>query len=494
MLDTKKDLLAFRDELAASIGSCFSTYNECKLTSKNKKSTQKYAKLNNIIYLDEKFYISGEILTDDLLLFDERYISEEHNRIIKPIIWGFETKISLDSLWHASNGLTIKMKEYLEKDLKVSFSNYKNLKSQLEALNKEDGLNERIFEPLYNNLIYINFQSAGGYYSLVYFSASPFVQEKKYIKFLDGYKNYDNNNFDNLYEKLSELEGSDVSEKLKSFTPYKLNEYNVGQGNFSELLSTGNYPDIIVFDPGFTYLDDHNNFWGAKKELERLRAECYFISHFDLDHILGTIYLQNSQFSKRILWVSPDPISKYTSCYAKRLIKFLHENAKFRIIKKISNDVFDFNKKIKIYKGTGSPSDINNTGIMISASGTHKTALLPGDCLYQKWSSKVVSSHEYDYLIAPHHGCKINKTDTISIKANRNAKVIVPVGKKQKNYHHPNLCHLEKLDSIGFEEIYLTTDLNTPINISSVTTGKHGEINLNKFPDKSPKDCISLNL
>ena len=500
MAETQTNLLALREEIAASIGSYFSKYDGPKSAGKknNNPEQQKYAKINNIAYHNEYFYISGELLTDDLIKFDKRYFSDEHKGIIKPIIWGFETRISIDSLWHASNGLTKKMKESIENGLKVSFSNYAGLKNSLERFKsgRENEFNDRIFDEIYINLINVSFTKWGGYRSLVYFSASPFVQDIKYINFLSQYQKYDDKEYEDIYSRLCTLKMSDISDNLKAFTPHELIEYNVGQGNFSELISiNGSKTNKIVFDPGFTYLDDHDNFPDAKKELKRLEAECYFISHFDLDHILGVIYLQDSQFCKNVLWISSDPIPKYTKLSAKRLIKFLHENAEFRIIKRLPNkNVFDFNNNIKIYKGTSTPSDINGTGIMISVSGANKNALLPGDCLYKYWDDIVVSSASYDYLIAPHHGCK---TKWVRISTNQGSTVIVPVGKKQKkDYHHPNYDHLEELSSIGFSDIYITVDLRKTIDLKNYIpkSKTYREISLTSFPDKSPKGYIPLSL
>ena len=107
---------------------------------------------------------------------------------------------------------------------------------------------------------------------------------------------------------------------------------------------------------------------------------------------------------------------------------------------------------------------------------------------------------QYDYLIVPHHGCKIDNTSRIAIKGNINAKVIVPVGKKQKEYHHPDYNHIKKLDSNGFKTIYLTVDLRNSINIKNVNTINYGKnnndicINLKNYPDLSPQDHLDFSL
>ncbi|WP_295088824.1 hypothetical protein [Ruminococcus sp.] len=504
-MDNTETLSGLREELVLEIHTLLENFEHIDENSESYKPI--YAKINQIEFRNNKFYLSGDLLTDKLIKFDSQYFNDnEFHQGIKPVYFGFETTISLESVWHRANQVT----KFIFKNLsetEVDFSNYYELIDKLDELQEFNEL-ENVFSTkkynLFNTLFSIKYDKHY-YRASIFFSASPFQLYEKGIRF-DQIK--DNSYLVHAhYSRIKELQNTDISNTLLHFRPSILREYNVGQGNFSELIDDHNQK--IVFDAGFTYLDKHDNFSGARQELQDLEAECYFISHFDLDHILGTIYLKDSEFLKNKLWIIPKPNIANTSPNADRLIWYLYNNAKLRMIEDSTHsNIFVFNPSISIYKGKAKTTRqehsslyANCSGIMISAKGNNKTALLPGDCLYNYWSSQILNSSgslKYDCLIVPHHGCKIKQLANIKIIGNQNATAIVPVGKKQNDYHHPDYNHIKELDNNGFSTIYLTVDLRNSININAVKPVKYGKsdecITLKYYPDKSPQDYLNFSL
>lgn len=468
-----------------------------------------YAQITQIEFHDGRFYISGDLFTNSLKDFDSAYFNDNYEvHDIKPIILGFETRISLRSVSNKCNPVTELINTILvESEHNITFNKYDNREATkaLITIQNNNELEELLSTPernLFNTIFTIKYQDIFHYNATFFCSASPFKLYYKKIIF-ESIK-VDMSVCDASLSRLQELRNTDITDDLLNFKPCILREYNVGQGNFSELIDE-NKNKKIVFDPGMTYLDDHDNFLGSRKELETLNAECFFISHFDLDHILGIIYLNDFQFTKDKLWIIPKPEKINVSQNAKRLIWYLHNTSKLRYIED-SNlaNVFHFNTNITIYKGTapfkGKKDSVytNCSGIMISVNGITKSALLTGDCLYNYWSSKILGpsgSIKYDYLIVPHHGCNIKQLASIKILGNQDATAIVPVGIKQKHYHHPNFDHIDRVSKNGFKKIYFTVDLRSMIILSSVNIDlKNNSIILNSAINKSPKDYIELQL
>lgn len=501
-MNSTKRLLNLREELVSEIKTLLEDFEHIDEHSERYKPI--YAKINHIEFRDNKFYLSGDLLTDKLIEFDYQYFNaNEFHKGIKPIYFGFETTISLDSVWHKANPVTKIIYNYLVEN-KNNFSDYYRLIEKLDNY-QDSGSLEPLFsakdDNLFNTLFSIKYDKKY-YKAMIYFSASPFKKYEKGIKF-DKIKD-DSHIARAHYSRIKELQNTDISNNLLQFQPSILREYNVGQGNFSELIDNNNQK--IVFDPGMTYFDDPHNFNGAILELSNLDAECYFISHFDLDHILGTIYLQDSQFLNNKLWIVPKPTVANTTPNADRLIWYLYNNAKIRMIEDSSiSNIFVFNNSINIYKGKATTKSkehnsryANGSGIMISAKGNNKIALLPGDCLYNYWSTEVLTpsgkvpavNQSYDYLVVPHHGCKIRNISQITIKGNPDAEAIVPVGKEQRNYHHPNLDHIKQLFNNGFNSVYLTIALFLNVSQANINNliDANDEFDFSGFNNKSLQD------
>lgn len=426
---------------------------------------------------EQRFYVSGDLLTDKLEEYDELFFGIERtdstnaNAIhLRPIYFGFEAEypyiafnekyrerilgnymnkartlgiepFSLDILIKLYNDF-----KYREKEAEsiYDFIHYclilsKSFKGTIDEQNMfcEDLLAYCCFEVGFDNSIKhpVN----------VFFAASPFMITRKCISFINRREKYKKEYFSKILPQMKQynvISPLNISNVLPNFQPRELKEYNVGQGNFSEV-SDGN-DQIIVFDVGFTTLEQHTGYSCAMKELQRVNAQCYIISHFDLDHIIGSIYLADTQFEKSKLWIIPLPEQKGISLSAQRLIYYLHLNACLRVVDfgKNNNSVFLFNNSIKIYQGTG--SDKNNSGILIYVQGKSNTALLTGDCSYKYFSQSVPT--KCDYLVVPHHGEKVN---AIPVKASStDAVAIIPVG--NNNYGHPNCCHVCLLQRNGF--------------------------------------------
>ncbi len=528
-----KYLVKLRNDLSNEIKTTFGITREHtdeKSSEIKNEPVEIYAKINNIEFRKDKdiidengkkkygkyrFHISGDLLTDTLIKFDNEYFDDnaifnQYKSSLRPVFFGFETSISIDTMIDHKNTVTkllyyelkeagIELPEEKSKFNKNNGYNRKEIIKEIENFFYDDQTNVdsefflNISEgSLYKSIFKIRLAKDPYHRSTVYFSASPFIFSNKRIIF--------NNNtpveyIPNKLSYVSSLDQTDITSKLKAFVPKELREYNVGQGNFSELIDINNKK--IVYDVGMTYLDDHNNFCGACTELKKLDAECYFISHFDLDHILGSVYLADNQFEKDKLWIIPEPQIHQYSNSALRLIQYLNKTTCLRMITDSNkNNDFVFNSNITIYKGTAktnsvkkSSTYINGSGIMISAKGNNKVALLTGDCLYKYWSNKICNNQKYDYLIVPHHGCEVD-CNSINIQGNNNAIAVVPVGVQQNNYRHPNKDHMDKLfdKKINFNNIYLTADLTKKHSKNNI------DIDMNNYPTKSKIVYIPLQL
>lgn len=408
--------------------------------------------------IEYSYCLKSRILREQCKDEESKMLSEIINRHRDPKLYG-----NLINWYRVTLNKNISSEE---KDSPKNFGYVWRIIKIKHAIKIETNIEQKLdqmTDELYNNLLLISLSDRrDGYRSRIYFSASPFRQNITYIKFVCQTDNH----VPLTLPTLSELNSNDVTSILNSIEPQILNVYNVGQGNFTELIDNKGFQRKIVFDPGITCTKSHNPYDLAIKEYGQLNADCFFISHFDTDHFLGIIYLKDDQFQSNKLWIAPDPTSiKKLSTSARRIIWFLHNNAKFRIIKD-STSYYTFNKKIKVFRGTADPKSvtdngkyINGSGIMISVEGKRKTALLTGDCLYEYWNKDV--PEECDYLVVPHHGCKVDAVK-IEGKQTDRSEAIISVG-NGNSYGHPNSQHIKKLLDKGFNSVLLTKNITLKV-------------------------------
>lgn len=138
-----------------------------------------------------------------------------------------------------------------------------------------------------------------------------------------------------------------IDEVIKSSIPQHVKIFNEGQAN--NICIELNNEKYILFDVGLTKSNIERNqseIKAAIKEYSKIKTGMVVLSHWDIDHILGVAYADNSIYDA--LWVVPDLWGlmkykykrkgvlkfKYISDSTKRLLKYLDykNNKKLLII------------------------------------------------------------------------------------------------------------------------------------------------------------------
>lgn len=228
-----------------------------------------------------------------------------------------------------------------------------------------------------------------------------------------------------------------VTYRMPNLSPQIIKAYNVGQGNFTEIIM--NNSESVLFDIGFTKLSHLEDILiDVSQMIYNLNPELVIISHFDIDHIMGSIYLNGNVFSKE--WVIPKERNYSTS--AKRLIScVLALNGSINVI--TNHTIINNTSQFKLHKGRG--SDSNNGGLILSIHKNDKRILLPGDVDYFYLPVVLQDSH-VDFIIVPHHGARIKKD--IPFMAKTNGRALISYGKN--TYGHPNANHIDELEKSNF--------------------------------------------
>lgn len=270
----------------------------------------------------------------------------------------------------------------------------------------------------------------------------------------------------------------DSIDSLKlSFEPQNAIIYNVGQGSNVSIELNGK--KHIFFDIGLTKSGLERNQSETKsaiKEYNKIKPEMVILSHWDMDHILGVAYANNSIYDA--VWIVPDLWGlmkytyrrkgvlkfKYVSDSAKRLLKYLdfkNGGKLFIIDESWTNDCIYSSKNEKMCIWTGrrhnaygingakepyNINEANNFGLIMSFRNK-KNLLLPGDCEYSIIPSDIWKE-EYEYLVASHHCSKMSKIPLV--KSASNKKAILSYG-VANTYGHPNKQHIRELSNIGYE-------------------------------------------
>ena len=170
----------------------------------------------------------------------------------------------------------------------------------------------------------------------------------------------------------------------------------------------------IMYDVGITRDEQDRNslqVQSALGEIARLQAEAVFLSHWDLDHILGVCY--NPSFLMQKLWIAPDFEKLYDKIplAVQRLCNYLLVEGKSTVClidtqSKTKNYFTSRDDKISIYLGTPRAAyginRANNGGLLLRIEN-QKSILLPGDCENTLFSN-FAAQRELDYVVIPHHG------------------------------------------------------------------------------------------
>ena len=279
---------------------------------------------------------------------------------------------------------------------------------------------------------------------------------------------YANNNLD----KINDVYIRDFCDKLDPSRLFSSIIYNVGQGNFIEM-SFGdrtNCRHTVLFDVGITVeenikMDDNdceNEY--IKENIEhfnKINPETIILSHWDIDHILGVVYVNAWVEDSNIIWIAPDYTDMLNVTKTKQnnvtqsaiiLLAYLLKtgkkvylaNKRGKLVCKSSDD------KIKIWQGDGKSgcfTKTNNIGLVIELSldDTHGEMLFPGDCEYSHMPQECV--HSYDFMVASHHAAKQNIPQNLKA-ASSGAICVCSLG--ENSYRHPSMKFIQNIREQGF--------------------------------------------
>lgn len=313
------------------------------------------------------------------------------------------------------------------------------------------------------------------FYGELLFAMSPAIAKRSVIV-IEGIAN--NKELHKLYDtyndqikKNSIVSNNEIVDKLneifdEGISEAKIDIYNVAQANFINCIL--NNKKNVLFDVGVTRSKSDRESKAVQaslKEINNLFINGIILSHWDLDHILGIAYANNS--AKDCTWIAPDfrklyDANKYPLSVL-RLCNFLIRNGKgcLCLIDTSQNEKkFYVSKDDKISIWLGEPKSSNginraNNGGLLLKIEHRKSILLTGDCENNIHPIKLYSSG-LDYIVIPHHGSRMSSPKA---KGNNDAIAYVNYGKKRGH------CNLDtylspKYKRKNFKKIYRTKVLN----------------------------------
>jgi beta-lactamase superfamily II metal-dependent hydrolase len=263
-----------------------------------------------------------------------------------------------------------------------------------------------------------------------------------------------------------------ISDSLPYITddlPPKINIYNVWQGNnvFVEYAVKKGF----FFDIGMTKeRNDSESVAGALREMGGKIPNIVFLSHWDLDHILGITQADDSIYN--CPWVAPNFYDVYhkTSLSAERLCAFLfYKNVTVHLIDESfdGRTILSIGSKFTLYKGMPcsykSRKAWNDYGLILKLH-YDEAMLLTGDCEYEAMPGEIFDM-PYQYILAPHHGARMDIFRLQDVPRHMNPKAYISVGHL---YGHPSDSHVGELRGRGYI-VLNTRDLRHPVIKYEVT-------------------------
>lgn len=255
--------------------------------------------------------------------------------------------------------------------------------------------------------------------------------------------------------------------------------YRIGNGNC--VYAENKQKDKgFFFDIGFNYrhrpkmlsANSTYNYSSAMKKILAKDPSFFILSHWDLDHIVGSFAARKNFLNKK--WFAPDC---YDACItAQRLAKYLDLKGNlFRVERKKAGRMIGTvpigTSIYKLFMGEKVPCDRsspNCEGIVIEYNGTTNkgtnTVLMMGDVNYSSFNHAIASTNNgqqsfantnIDYLIVPHHGSEHTGFNLITnnTKPPKGTAIICCTDVKTDN--RPNDSHRDVLKT-RFAEVFTT--------------------------------------
>lgn len=245
--------------------------------------------------------------------------------------------------------------------------------------------------------------------------------------------------------------------------------YKVGNGNcIYNYGKKGNKEKRFFYDIGF---DMHvhiganpkmteKKYRGALQNIRGSKPHCIILSHWDEDHFRGCVYAKKNFFDIR--WIAPNIKNSEKKANAKRLLLYLYRIGSLMVVERGTAREIVIQHSIKsrmtLYVGKrkrGIDRKITNCNCQGIAVCIESDTVLYGKirCLMQgdvPYSSlpphaNFALQNPYEYLVAPHHGAKMDcSLLRVAVKRDGQA-VICCTGEMKKNRPEKNhLCELRR--------------------------------------------------
>lgn len=224
----------------------------------------------------------------------------------------------------------------------------------------------------------------------------------------------------------------------------RLKVWNVGQGNYNELMTSDS--PYLIYDAG----KDVFSKGGVKKHKCKLTGELknglplFVLSHWHADHYSLLFALENKDLMRIQYYVFPS--------YVKNLSVFLFVTRLNLIGANVDMMKLPFSNKweslgfknITLFSNKYVSSNVNDSGLTLFVKGAKGNAMLPGDCKYtiaegetNEAIEKMGAQNRDLCLVIPHHGGKAGKSVTYNVPEAKAIEGIVSVG-ENNGYGHPN--------------------------------------------------------
>lgn len=246
---------------------------------------------------------------------------------------------------------------------------------------------------------------------------------------------------------------AEIIDTIKKYIPSNplclLDIYRLGNGN-CVCAADKNLKNCFFYDVGFNCKQRPKritakgayNYSNSMKAISSRKPEMIILSHWDTDHILGSVSIGKSIYD--IPWIAPD--CHDASLTAIRIAKYLDLKGNLYLVARPSSiagksmptrrigKIREVDHSYQFYMGNSvrcDSSKSNCEGIVIEYKDVIKdcTVLMMGDVNYTSFNNARASAGEslfadmnIDYLIVPHHGSKhtdyirIMNTGTTAIK------------------------------------------------------------------------------
>ena len=252
--------------------------------------------------------------------------------------------------------------------------------------------------------------------------------------------------------------------------------FNVGQANCC-------YCDLqnrkLFFDIGVTYrerIEDNPSIdYAVNRLIHYIDADDVFISHWDLDHILGVAY--NQKVLKNKIWIGPD----FKKLYEKQgrdvslsiinlayYLLYIGKSELMLIDTSSLNKILFESDTLSIYLGhprstykpkRGGANILNNGGIIMKLQN-NKNMLFPGDCDNEVIPKRDIND-TFDNIVVPHHGSLMGAPVFMGKDPKGNNGAYICIGRKKGKFCEDKDID-DKYDKMNFKYIFRTRDRKNP--------------------------------